>query len=415
MRIDLSFCRQQFPSLAQESDGVRYAFLDGPGGTQVPSCVIEAMGAYLAKHNSNTHGSFITSRYTDSMLDEARAAMADFVGASASEIAFGCNMTTLNYMLSRALGRKLGKGDRVVITDLDHEANRAPWLALQEKGVEVVSVPFHQPECSLDMEEMRQSLEQGARVVAVGYASNGVGTLNDVKTICRWAKQAGAVSVVDAVHYAAHAAINVDEIGCDFLLCSAYKFFGPHVGILYGRMSAFEALDTYRLEPQDDTPPGKIETGTLNHEGIAALPPLVEFICSLGDRYPELAVGQPCASRRDRLLRGMQAIHDYEAELATMLWEALTGVPRIRMFGPDIDASRCPTFSFVLDRMRSDDVARFLAKQNLFVWDGDFYATTLVRRLGVREQGGLVRVGLAPYNTVDEIERLERALHELQR
>lgn len=413
MEVDLSFCRSEFPALQQTGEHGPLVYLDGPGGTQVPEGVIDAVANYLAFENSNTHGNFLTSRKTDERLQQARQAMADFLGAEPSEIAFGNNMTTLNYALSRALGRGLGTGDRVVITDLDHEANRGPWLALAEKGAEVVSVSVKQPSCTLDMDDMRQKITPDTRVVALGYASNAAGTINDVETVCRWAREAGASSVVDAVHYSAHGPIDVKAVGCDFLVCSAYKFFGPHVGVLYGRAGMFDALKTYKLLPQDEGRPYKIETGTLNHEGIAGITPAIEFVASLGDRYPGLQTSKPGISdRRRRILGGMQAIHIYETGLARRLWAILQSLPGVQIYGPDISAKRCPTFSFTVRGAQSDRVAAFLGERGIFVWDGDFYATTLVKVLGLEPKGGLVRIGLAPYNTVEEIDRLGAALRE---
>jgi cysteine desulfurase family protein (TIGR01976 family) len=413
VEVDLAFCRSQFPALQQTSEHGPLVYLDGPGGTQVPKGVIDAVANYLAFENSNTHGSFLTSRRTDERLQQAREAMADFLGAQPSEIALGNNMTTLNYALSRALGRGIGPGDRVVITDLDHEANRGPWLALAEKGAEVVSVAVRQPSCTLDMDDMRRKISGSTRLVAAGHASNAAGTINDVKTICGWAREAGAVSVIDAVHYAAHGPIDVKEIGCDFLVCSAYKFFGPHVGVLYGRADSFDMLKTYKLLPQDEERPYKIETGTLNHEGIAGIPPAVEFIAGLGDRFPGLQPRRAGLSdRRRRVLGGMKAIHLCESRLAQRLWSTLKSLPSVQVYGPDIAGPRCPTFSFTLEGARSDRVAAFLGERGIFVWDGDFYATTLVKVLGLEPKGGLVRVGLAPYNTAEEIDRLGAALQE---
>ena len=413
MEVDLSFCRSQFPALQQTGEFGPLVYLDGPGGTQVPKGVIDAVANYLAFENSNTHGSFLTSRKTDERLQQAREAIADFLGAEPSEVAFGNNMTTLNYALSRALGRGIGSGDRVVITDLDHEANRGPWMSLAESGAEVVSVAVRQPSCTLDMDDMRKKITGNTRLVAVGYASNAAGTINDVRTICRWAREAGAVSVVDAVHYAAHGPIDVKAVGCDFLVCSVYKFFGPHVGVLYGQADIFDVLETYKLLPQDGGRPYKIETGTLNHEGIAGVAPTVEFVAGLGDRYPELQPStQGLSNRRRRILGGMQAIHLYENRLAQRLWSILKSLRGVQIYGPDIAAKRCPTFSFTLEGAQSEQVAAFLGERGIFVWDGDFYATTLVKLLGLVPKGGLVRIGLAPYNTAEEIDRLGAALRE---
>jgi cysteine desulfurase family protein (TIGR01976 family) len=413
MQIDLSFCRSEFPALQQSVDGHPVAFLDGPGGTQVPQSVIDAIANYLMFENSNTHGNFLTSQRTDRRLAEAREAMADFLGASPDEIAFGNNMTSLSFALSRALGRDLGPGDRVVITDLDHEANRGPWLALAETGAEVVSVRVDLETCTLDLDDFRHKITPDTRIVALGYASNAVGTVNDVETVCRWAKEAGAISVVDAVHYAPHGPIDVKEVGCDFLLCSSYKFFGPHVGIIYGRSEAFDALKAYRVAPQEDSRPYKIETGTLNHEGIAGLLPAVEFVASIGGHYPSLyPAGMSGSERRKRVVAGMRAIASYEHGLAENLFGLLRSLNGVRIYGPGPSAKRAPTFSFTVKDAGAAEVAAFLGKRGIFVWDGDFYASRLVTLLGLVPRGGLVRVGLAPYNTGEEIGRLAQALED---
>lgn len=411
MEIDLSFCRSQFPAIQQTREGRPFVYLDGPGGTQVPQSVIDTIATYLAYENSNTHGSFLTSMRTDERIDQARAIMADFFGSKPCEVAFGSNMTTLNFALSRALGRSVGPGDRVVITDLDHEANRAPWLALAEKGAEVVSVRVNKHTCTLDMDDLRSKVTRGTRIVAVGYASNAVGTINPVETICQIAREAGAVSVIDAVHYAAHGPIDVKALGCDFLLCSAYKFFGPHIGVLYGRDEAFDALSTYKVVCQDNSRPFRIETGTLNHEGIAGVVPAVEFIASLGDAFTAKS-GEAVQDRRSRIVRGMEAIHRYEQALGQRLWEVLTSIPGLTVYGQDVGGKRCPTYSFTIEGAYSEHVARFLGDRYVFVWDGDFYARTLVENLGLTRTGGLVRVGLAPYNTYKEIDLLGEALGE---
>jgi len=414
MSIDLSFCRAQFPALRLSVLDKPAVFFDGPGGTQVPQSVVDAVAGYLAFENSNTHGAFLTSRKTDARLDEARVAMADFLGAEPAEIAFGANMTTLNYILSRALARNLKKGDRVIVTQLDHEANRGPWMALEETGAEVVQCKVDLDTCTLDMADMRQKITPNTRIVAVGYASNAVGTINDVTTICRWAREVGATSIVDAVHYAAHGPIDVREIGCDYLVCSAYKFFGPHVGVMYGRKGPFTDLVPYKLLPQSPDVPEKIETGTLNHEGIAGVTPAVDFIASIGQRYPELAEEwcgcAPMSPRRRHIIAGMRAISAYEERLARRVWNVLNATPGVTVYGLDPDHPRTPTFSFSVEGATARQVAEFLGDRGIFVWAGDFFATTLVRMLC--GSGKVVRIGLAPYNTDEEVCRLEAALNE---
>lgn len=396
--------RRHFPSLNLKVNGYPAAFFDGPGGTQVPEAVLEAMRSYFLEANANTHGAFLTSRRTDAMLEEARATVATFLGAHPHEIAFGANMTTLNYALSRALGRLLHPGDKILITDMDHEANRGPWLALEEKGVEVLRAPIRRETVTLDEEAFWQLLDEKPRVVAVGWASNAVGSIPDLPRLLKKAREVGAITVVDAVHYAPHYPIDVKELGCDFLLCSAYKFFGPHVGILYGREAIFRELPTYKLRPQEEAIPYRIETGTLNHEGIWGTQAAIRWIASLSGREGSL---------REQLRAAMEAIGRHEEALFGVLWRELMGMADIRLYGPGPDARRTPTLAFTHARYTPAEVAARLAEKGLFIWDGDFYATTLVEELGLKEGGGLCRIGLAPYNTMDEVDRLLQAIREL--
>jgi len=453
---DLSFCRTEFPALVKKVKEHRVVFLDAPGGTQVPWPVIDRMTHYLAAENANTHGAFKTSRATDRVIAEGRETLADFLGAAPEEIAFGQNMTTLNFALSRAIGRDLGPGDEIVITDLDHEANRGPWQALEEKDVVVRSAAVDPETAALDLDDLRSKITGRTRVVAVTGASNAVGTIPDVKLITGWAHEVGALYVVDAVHLAAHKPINVGELGCDYLLCSAYKFFGPHIGVLYGRQEAFERLRPYKLIPQSDAVPFRLETGTLNHEGIAGATAAVEFIAHLGReaagvghatdaRRGEFAPGledraengrpgqngggnrnrrgQDAArpggapsekelSRRQAVVAGMTAIDAYEGALAERFRERLEDIEGLRIYGPPKGRPRTPTISFRLEGHSPEETARFLAEKGVFVWSGDFYASTLLRRLGLADGGGLVRMGLAPYNTADELDRVAELLAE---
>jgi cysteine desulfurase family protein (TIGR01976 family) len=387
-------------------DGHPAAFFDGPGGTQVPDSVIAAMTGYLAEKNANTHGHFATSRATDAVIRQARAAMADFLGADPDEIAFGANMTSLNFALSQALARGMSPGDEVVVTDLDHEANISPWRALEERGIVVRAVRVIAPRCILDMDHLASLIGPRTRVLAIGYASNAVGTINDVREAVRMAHQVGATTVVDAVHYAPHGSINCHALGTDFLLCSAYKFFGPHVGVLYGRREAFARLKTYRVRPQSPEPPEKIETGTLNHEGLAGVAAAVDFIAWLGEQLH----GEALPERRQAVLRAMAAIEEYEGMLAERLLSALDDLPGVTVYGPQAGEKRTPTVSFTVAGCHPVQVATYLGSRGLFVWAGDFYATTLVEKLGLGAYGGLVRVGMAPYNTVEEVDRLIAAL-----
>ena len=407
--VDLSFCRSQFPALKQTVGG-RPAYLDGPGGTQVPSNVATAVSDYLLSHNANTHGAFRTSHETDEIIDRARAAMAAMFGCASEEVAFGQNMSTLNFALSRALGRTIRPGDEVVITDLDHEANRSPWEALAEKGAVIKSVKVKLDNCTLDMDDFAAQITPRTRLVAVGWASNAVGTINDVAAVARLAHAAGAMVMVDAVHYAPHGVIDVKAVDCDFLICSAYKFFGPHIGVLYGKDEAFDRLGTYRVKPQEDRRPLKIETGTLNHEGIAGTAAAVEFIAWLGRRAtgrptgaaPQADVIAAAPSRAD-IVAGLEAIEAYEKPLARALQQGFAAIPGVRVYGLPADARRTPTVSITVDGKTPEEVASALAAKGVFVWDGDFYASTLVAQLGLAGTGGLIRFGLAPYNTAEEI------------
>lgn len=427
MAADLSlFCRRQFPALELSVNGRKVAFFDGPGGTQVPKRVIDAVVNYYEKTNANCHGEFETSRRTDEIIAKARQVVALMLGAEAGdEIAFGANMTSLNFALSRALGRNLGPGDEIIVTDLDHEANRSPWQELEEKGAVVKSVRVNLPECTLDYDDFERKISPRTKIVALGYASNAVGTINDVKRAAELAHAVGAVCVVDAVHYALHGPIDVRDVGCDFLLCSAYKFFGPHVGILYGRREAFEGLGTYKVHPQDGRPPFKIETGTLNHEGIAGIIEAVGFIADLGVAVGGAggaAVGSgagggratTAADVRERILAGFAAIEGHERPLLMKLMDGLGSIPGITMYGLPADGHRTPTVAFTVRGARPVEVARFMGERGVFVGSGDFYATTLIERLGLMDGGGVARAGLAPYTTGEEVDRLIEGIREFR-
>ncbi len=413
--IDLSFCREQFPALKQKIGEYPAAFLDGPGGTQVPQSVIDAITDYLIRCNSNTHGAFRTSALTDDVIRAAREAMKDMLGArSSDEIAFGQNMTTLNFAVARALARGAKEGQEVVATEMDHHANIDPWRTLQDYGFVFRQVRFDPASCTLDLDDLKQKLSPKTRLVAVGYASNAVGTVNDVKEIVRMAHEVGALALVDAVHYAPHGPIDVADLDCDFLLCSAYKFFGPHVGVLYCKKEVGDVLSPFKVAPQDEAMPYKFETGTLNHEGIAGVTAAIDFIASLGEPWEAQMDGlSGLTGRRRSVVAGMRAIESHEQPLLARLLEGLSSIPGVRVYGPPPGHPRTPTVSFTVAGHAPCEVAKFLGERGLFVWDGDFYATTLVKRLGLYETGGLVRVGLAPYNTPDEIERLLSAVAHL--
>jgi len=417
MNYDVQYVRKQFPALDLMVDGNKAAFFDGPGGTQVPQRVIDAMVDYLVRCNANAGGSFLTSRNSDSVLSNARLALADFLGCDAEEVAFGQNMTTLNYQLAFALGREAGSRNEILITEIDHEANRGPWLALAERGFVIKEVRFDPESCLLDLDDFRSKLSEKTYVAAFSYASNGIGTVSDVHQMVNLAHQVGALTVVDAVHYALHGAVDVRALDTDFLICSAYKFFGPHIGIFYGKKDCFESLSTYRLRVQSDQVPYLIETGTLNHEGIAGAGEAVEFIADLGEKFGDPgdlgAAGEGCSDRRRRIVAGMKAMEDYEQPLAQKLIEALGQIDRVTVYGPPAGSPRTSTVSFTIEGVNSEKVATELGDKGLFVWDGHFYAVRLVEIFGLINSGGLVRVGLSPYNTEEEIGRLVREVQRI--
>ncbi len=412
--LDLAWVREQFPALAQTINQNPAVFLDGPGGTQVPQRVIDAIADYLAHNNANTHGAYQTSRNTDHMIDEARAAMGDFLNCDADEIVFGANMTTLTFAMSRALGRELGPGDEIVLTLLDHDANFAPWKALEEKGVTIRTVKFNEEDCTLDMQDMADKIGKRTRLVAVGYASNAVGTINDVAEVVRLARQAGALSYIDAVHYAPHGAIDVRALDCDFLVCSTYKFFGPHMGVLYGKREHLKGLRPYKVRPCTDEIPGCWESGTLNHEvhrGNQSLRRLLGRAGPCGDgACPAETTGEPRSSPRtsDSPARAQNDRKDDRRPAGDSgteaLWHQRSAALRREMRdvrGPHRQATR---------RL---ELATKLGERGFFTWDGNYYALNLTEQLDVERLGGFLRIGLAHYNTMEEVERLLAALREI--
>ena len=415
--MDLSFVRSEFPALAEtDANGRPYVYLDGPGGTQAHRSVIAAMHEYFVRANANTHGEFITSQRADAAIANARRAMADFLNApSAEEIIFGQNMTTLSFHLSHALERTLKPGDEIVLTRLDHNANIAPWLRSEERGIVVRWVDFHAADCRLDMEMFRRQINARTRWVAVGYASNAVGTINDVAQIVAWAHAVGAWAWVDAVHYAPHGPIDVQSLGCDFLVCSAYKFFGPHVGALWGRREILEQLSPDKVRPASNQIPDCFETGTQNHEGLAGVTAALDYLASVGQRAGQSFAAQfpGFSGRRLQLKTAMTAIREYEKGLGWQLIDGLKKIHGLHIWGvsdPAQAAWRVPTVSITLDGHTPQEVAQRLAGAGIFVWDGNFYAVTVTERLGLEASGGLVRLGLAHYNTAAEVERLLGAL-----
>ena len=401
----LSQVRSQFPALERVHNGHPVAYFDGPGGTQVPRRVVDAMADYLYHHNANTHWSYPTSAETDAAISEARIAVADFVNASPGEVVFGNNMTTITFHVARALGRGWGPGDEVVVTELDHHANIAPWQALaRERGITLRSVPFSVETGQLDWDALERAITPRTKLLAIGAASNALGTITDVTAAARLAHAVGALVFVDAVHYAAHGLIDARLADCDFLACSAYKFYGPHAGFLYGKGSILAQLDVPKLEPAPDEAPERVETGTQNHEGIVGTGAAVDFIASIGR-------GQ---TRRERLVTAMGMLHSHGDALVRQLWEGLGAVPGVQRYGPTPDQSRTPTVSFVVNGAPSEQVAIRLAEQGIFVSHGDFYAATVVERLG-HAADGVVRAGCACYTTAGEVDRLLAGVEEVAR
>ncbi len=430
--LDLASIRAQFPALSQTVNGHPAAFLDGPGGTQVPQRVIDAISNYLARNNANTCGAYATSRNTDATLADARAAMADFLNCGADEIVFGPNMTTLTYMMSRAIARDLGPGDEILVTRLDHDANVSPWLALEEKGVTIRWAEIHEGNCTLDLADLASKINDRTRLVAVGYASNAVGTINPVKAIIRLAHAAGALAYIDAVHYAPHGLIDVAALDCDFLVCSTYKFFGPHMGVLFGKREHLQYLRPYKVRPLMDTIPNRWEWGTLNHECIAGITACVDYLAELGrhspgihtgscgDSRPRLSVERSStafSARRAALVAAYEAIHHYEHGLMQRLISGLNEIRGIKIYGitnPARFQERCPTLAIRVMNQTPERtplaLATKLGEQGFFTWDGNYYALNLTERLDVEASGGFLRIGLVHYNTAEEVDRLLAAL-----
>ncbi len=408
--FDIAWVREQFPSLKLQVNGQTAAFLDAPAGTQVPKQVMDAVQNYFLTANANTYGAFLTSRRTDEMILSARAAMADFLNCHSNEIVFGQNMTTITFALARAIGRELKAGDEIVVTTLDHDANVAPWRALEEKGVVIRQVDIHEADCTLDLDDLKRKISSKTKLVAVGYASNMVGTINRVAEITKLAHAAGALMFIDSVHYAPHGLTDVKALDCDFLACSPYKFFGPHMGTLYGKREHLEKFKPYKVRPATNTSPECWETGTQVQELIAGIGAAVDYIAAVG-RHCDSGV----KNRREALQAAYRATHRYETELLTRLIAELQAIPGIRIFGITDEKQfdeRCATLSFRLGGHHPTKIAAFLGERGIFTWDGNFYALNLSERLGVEQHGGVLRVGLVHYNTADEVDRLLAALRE---
>jgi cysteine desulfurase family protein (TIGR01976 family) len=398
--------RADFPALARREQGHPVAYFDGPGGTQVPRAVADAMTDYLFHHNANTHWAYPTSAETDGLLAGARAVFADFFNANAADVSFGNNMTTIAFHLARGLARGWTAGDEIVVTELDHHANVAPWHAVaRERGLTVRTARLNTETFRTDWDDLARHIGKRTRLVAVGAASNALGTITDVAAVCAMAREVGALSFVDAVHYAPHMVPDTKQLGCDFLACSSYKFYGPHAGILYGRSELVQSLDVPKLSPAPEDAPERLETGTQNHEGIVGAAAAVEYLASV-------AVGG--GSRRERLARAFGALHLRAEALLARLWEGLAAIDGVTLYGPPPGTPRTPTVSFTLRGHSTDDVARHLVRHGVYASNGDFYAQTVAERLG-RGADGFVRAGAASYTTADEVDRLVAGVNELAR
>jgi cysteine desulfurase family protein (TIGR01976 family) len=418
--LDIRWVRSQFPALTQTVNGHPAVFLDGPGGTQVPQRVMDAISDYLHRDNANTCGAYATSRRTDAMVAEARAAMADFLNCNADEIVFGPNMTTLTFAMSRAIGRDLGPGDEILVTRLDHDANVSPWLALEEKGVTVCWAEIHENDCTLDLADLASKINEKTKLVAVGYASNSVGTINPVKDIVRLAHSAGALAYVDAVHYAPHGLIDVAALDCDFLVCSTYKFFGPHMGVLFGKREHLQRMRPYKIRPLSEAVPLRWEWGTLNHECIAGITACVDYIADLGRRAQSHLSEARAAMRRAAIVAAFEKIHHYEHGLLERMIAGLSRIRGLKLYGitdPARFEERCPTLAVRMDDLKQGNtplaLATKLGDRGFFTWDGNYYALNLTERLDVEKTGGFLRIGLVHYNTVEEVDRLLGALREI--
>jgi cysteine desulfurase family protein (TIGR01976 family) len=402
--LDGAWVREQFPSLKLLVNGHAAAFLDGPAGTQMPKQVMDAIQNYLLGANANTCGAFETSRRTDAVIDSARGAMADFLHCDKHEVVFGQNMTTITFALSRAIGRELEAGDEIVVTTLDHDANVAPWRTLEEKGVVIRQVDIREADCTLDLDDLKKKITAKTKMVAVGYASNAVGTINPVAEITKLAHAKGALIFIDAVHYAPHGPIDVRALDCDFLACSPYKFFGPHMGALYGKREHLLRFKPYKVRPASDLLPDRWETGTQLHELIAGIVAAIEYIAELGRRC-EPGV----KDRRSALLSAYRATRQHEMNLLSQLISGLLAIPGLRFFGitdPKRFDDRCSTVSVRIGDHNPTDIAKFLGDRGIFTWDGNYYALNLAERLGVQDSGGFLRIGLVHYNTAEEVDRL---------
>ena len=400
----VAVARRQFPALERMHNGHPVAYFDGPGGTQVPRSVADAMTRYLFHHNANTHWVYPTSEETDALIAEARRTLATFLNAEADEIAFGANMTTLTFHLARGLARGWKAGDEVVITELDHHGNVAPWRAIEkEKGIVIRSVRFDPKTGELDVADLESKLTSRTKLLALGVASNALGTVTD-PTLGKLARKVGAEVFIDAVHFAPHRRIDVKAWDCDYLACSAYKFYGPHIGILYGKKRRIEAIDFPKLDPAPNESPERVETGTQNHEGIVGAAAAVEFIASLGEGV----------ALQERLISSFESHMRHGQGLLERLWNGLAAIDGLTLYGPALDRPRTPTLAFTLRGHKTNDIARALAKKGVFVSNGDFYAMTVIERIG-QAADGVVRVGCSCYTTEEEVDRVIEGVREIAR
>jgi cysteine desulfurase family protein (TIGR01976 family) len=420
MAFDVTRIREQFPALKLKDNGNDRIYLDNPGGTQVPRMVINRMEDYLIHSNANHGGNFHTSRNSDALLQRAHEAMAHFLNApSDREIVFGPNMTTLTFAISRSLGHWFRPGDEIIVTRMDHDANVTPWTLLaRDLNLRIKWLNFNRDTYAYEPEELDQLLSDRVKLMAVNYASNAIGTINDIKTVCRKVHEAGGLVYVDAVQYVPHGPTDVQDLECDFLVCSAYKFFGPHQGILWGREELLEKLPAYKVRPADDHSPGKFETGTQSHEGQAGTLGALEYLMWIGQTIgsEEISGNSHHKDERKLFYDAMQTIKEYEISLTNHLINGLNNIKKIRIQGitdPQQFSRRVPTVSFIMEGMHPSDVAGKLGEMNIFVWDGDYYAVEVINHLGLQQSGGMVRVGAVHYNTIAELDRLLNVMDSL--
>lgn len=415
-KFDIDYVREQFPALAKTVNGFPAAFLDGPGGTQVPRCVVETINDYLYFHNANSHGVFATSTESDSMYWSCREAFADFLNCMPEEIAFGQNSSSNNFKLALGLVRTMKPGDEVIITEIDHEGNRSPWRTLEDFGIVVKCIDVDPDTATLKFEDFEKKISDKTKVVAINWAANACGTITDVKKFIALAHKYGAITVVDAVHYAPHKPIDVKDIDTDVLICSSYKFFGPHLGVIYVKKELGEKIRTVRVMADDNEDmPWKLETGTPAMELACGAAEAVNFIARIGERHAQFFDEKltKLSGRRKNIVAGMLAIDAYEEPIAKKLRDGLSGLSGIKVYGPPENAERTSTVSFLAKGINAIDIAKYLASKGIFVWDGDYYAIHIINQVwGLTDVGGLVRVGLAPYNLESDVDRIIEAVKE---